>query len=73
LLQGKVLIVTGAGNGVGAEIAKLAASAGAKVVVNDAGVSTSGEGRDPSVANRMVEAIRAAGGSAVASVRNVAD
>jgi len=73
LLQGKVMVVTGAGNGVGAEIAKLAASCGAKVVVNDAGVTTSGEGRDPTVADRMVEGIRAAGGTAVASVRNVAD
>jgi NAD(P)-dependent dehydrogenase (short-subunit alcohol dehydrogenase family) len=73
VLQGKVMIVTGAGNGVGAEIAKLAARCGAKVVVNDAGVTTAGEGRDPSVANQMVEAIRAAGGSAIASVRDVAD
>jgi NAD(P)-dependent dehydrogenase (short-subunit alcohol dehydrogenase family) len=73
VLQGKVMIVTGAGNGVGAEIAKLAARCGAKVVVNDAGVTTAGEGRDPGVANDMVETIRAAGGSAIASVRNVAD
>jgi len=73
LLQGKVMIVTGAGNGVGAEIARLAAASGAKVVINDAGVSTAGEGRDPSVANRMVESIRAAGGVAIASVRDVSD
>jgi hypothetical protein len=37
VLDGKVVVVTGAGNGVGAEIAKLAAKCGAKVVVNDAG------------------------------------
>jgi NAD(P)-dependent dehydrogenase (short-subunit alcohol dehydrogenase family) len=73
VLQGKVVVVTGAGNGVGAEIAKLAASNGAKVVVNDAGVSPTGQGRDPSVANKMVETIQAAGGQAIASVRNVAD
>jgi NAD(P)-dependent dehydrogenase (short-subunit alcohol dehydrogenase family) len=73
LLHGKVLVVTGAGNGVGAEIAKLAAGCGASVVVNDAGVTPSGEGRDASVANNMVETIRAAGGTAVASVRSVAD
>ena len=73
MLQGKVMVVTGAGNGVGAEIARLAASCGARVVVNDAGVTTAGEGRDPAVANRMVESIRAAGGTAVASVRDVAD
>jgi len=73
VLQGKVVIVTGAGNGVGAEIAKLAALSGAKVVVNDAGVTPAGAGRDPGVANAMVETIRRAGGTAIASVRNVAD
>lgn len=73
MLAGKVVVVTGAGNGVGAEIAKLAAKSGASVVINDAGVTTSGEGRDPTVAKRMVDEIVAAGGKAVASVRNVAD
>jgi NAD(P)-dependent dehydrogenase (short-subunit alcohol dehydrogenase family) len=73
MLQGKVLVVTGGGNGVGAEICKLAAARGARVVVNDAGVSPAGVGRDPAVANEMVAAIRKAGGEAVASVRNVAD
>ena len=73
MLKDKVIVVTGAGNGVGAEIAKLAASYGAKVVVNDAGVTTGGEGRDASVAKRVVEEIAAKGGKAIASVRNVAD
>jgi NAD(P)-dependent dehydrogenase (short-subunit alcohol dehydrogenase family) len=73
MLAGKVMVVTGAGNGVGAEIARLAARKGASVVINDAGVTTSGEGRDPAVAQRMVAEITAAGGKAVASVRNVAD
>jgi NAD(P)-dependent dehydrogenase (short-subunit alcohol dehydrogenase family) len=73
MLQGKVMVVTGGGNGVGAEICKLAAAYGARVVVNDAGVSPAGVGRDPAVANDMVAAIRKAGGEAVASVRNVAD
>jgi NAD(P)-dependent dehydrogenase (short-subunit alcohol dehydrogenase family) len=73
MLQGKVMVVTGGGNGVGAEICKLAAAHGARVVVNDAGVSPAGAGRDPAVANDMVAAIRKAGGEAVASVRNVAD
>ena len=45
MLEGKVVVVTGAGNGVGAEIAGLAAKCGAKVVVNDAGVTPGGEGR----------------------------
>ena len=73
MLESKVVVVTGAGSGIGAGIAKLAASYGASVVVNDAGVSPSGEGADPSVANAMVDQIKAAGGIAVASVRNVAD
>jgi NAD(P)-dependent dehydrogenase (short-subunit alcohol dehydrogenase family) len=73
LLEGKVVIVTGAGNGIGAEIAKRAAAAGARVVVNDVGVSASGEGGDPTVAGRIVEAIAADGGTAVASTRSVAD
>lgn len=73
MLQAKVMVVTGAGNGVGAEIAKLAARYGAKVVVNDAGVTTAGAGRDETVARKVVEEIVAAGGEAIASVRNVAD
>ena len=66
-------MVTGGGNGVGAEIAKLAAARGAQVVVNDAGVSIGGAGRDPAVAQALVDTIRAAGGEAIPSVRNVAD
>jgi NAD(P)-dependent dehydrogenase (short-subunit alcohol dehydrogenase family) len=59
MLQGKVVIVTGAGSGIGAEIAKLAAAHAASVVVNDVGVSTSGEGRDPGVAERVIPAFQA--------------
>jgi NAD(P)-dependent dehydrogenase (short-subunit alcohol dehydrogenase family) len=73
VIEGKVVVITGAGNGIGAEIAKLAASHGARVVVNDAGVSPSGEGSDASVAGRVVDEIVSRGGQAVASVRNVAD
>jgi NAD(P)-dependent dehydrogenase (short-subunit alcohol dehydrogenase family) len=73
VLKGKVVVVTGGGMGVGAEIARLAAANGAMVVVNDAGVTTSGDGRDASVAQALVDAIIASGGQAVPSVRNVAD
>src|SRR5262249_55512964 len=65
--------VTGAGGGIGAEIAKLAAASGAKVVVNDAGVTSSGQGGDPAIAGRVVDEISSRGGIGVASVRNVAD
>lgn len=72
LLDGKVIIVTGAGNGIGAEIAKLAAAKGAKVVVNDLGSSTSGQGSDSAPAQRVVDEIKAGGGEAVASFLSVA-
>ncbi len=73
MLEGKVMVITGAGNGIGAEIAKLAATSGARVVVNDFGVTPAGEGGDATVAGRVVDDIRSRGGEAVASVRNVAD
>jgi NAD(P)-dependent dehydrogenase (short-subunit alcohol dehydrogenase family) len=73
VLEGKVMVVTGAGNGIGAEIARLAASCGARVVVNDVGVTPAGEGGDATVAGRVVDEIRSRGGEAVASARTVAD
>ena len=72
LLAGKVIVVTGAGRGVGAEIAKLAAREGAKVVVNDLGASERGEGANLSPAEETVAAIRAAGGEAIVNGANVA-
>jgi NAD(P)-dependent dehydrogenase (short-subunit alcohol dehydrogenase family) len=71
-LKGKVIIVTGAGRGVGAEIAKLAAKEGAKVVVNDLGGSEGGEGKDLGPAQQVVAEIKAAGGEAIANGANVA-
>ena len=72
MLEGKVVLVTGAGNGIGAEIAKLAAKKGAKVVVNDLGTSQFGVGADASPAQKVVDEIRAAGGQAVPSFHSIA-
>jgi NAD(P)-dependent dehydrogenase (short-subunit alcohol dehydrogenase family) len=71
-LEGKVVLVTGAGNGIGAEIAKLAAKEGARVVVNDLGSSQFGEGADASAAQKVADEIRASGGDAVPSFHSVA-
>src|SRR5690554_4808621 len=73
LLEGKVALVTGAGRGVGREIALMLAQNGAKVVVNDLGGSGGGEGQDAAPATEVVEAIKAAGGDAVANLDSVAD
>lgn len=73
MLTDKVVIVSGAGGGVGAEIAKMAAANGACVVVNDLGGSSWGEGADSSPADQTVEAIRAAGGKAAPSYRSIAE
>ncbi|MBN8959920.1 MAG: SDR family oxidoreductase [Rhizobiales bacterium] len=72
-LQDKVIIVTGAGRGIGRAIALLAASEGAKVVVNDPGVAADGSGTDAAPAEEVVEEIRKAGGTAVANFDSVAE
>jgi NAD(P)-dependent dehydrogenase (short-subunit alcohol dehydrogenase family) len=72
LLAGKVVVVTGAGGGVGEGIAKLAAAYGAKVVVNDLGVTLTGEAEAKSPAEETVAEILAAGGEAVANTDSVA-
>jgi NAD(P)-dependent dehydrogenase (short-subunit alcohol dehydrogenase family) len=73
MLAGKVVAVTGAGRGIGREIALLCAREGAAVVVNDPGVTQDGEGGDASPAEKTVTDIRAAGGSAEANLASVAD
>ena len=72
-LEGKVAIVTGARRGIGREHALALARAGAKVVVNDLGVSLAGEGGDDMPAQEVVSEIAAAGGKARASHDDVAD
>jgi NAD(P)-dependent dehydrogenase (short-subunit alcohol dehydrogenase family) len=72
-LEGKVILVTGAGRGIGRDIARLAAKEGAAVVVNDLGGSTEGEGADTGPAKEVVEEIRSAGGRALANTDSVAD
>jgi len=67
LLDGKVAIITGAGNGLGEAYAKLFAKEGASVVVNDLGGARDGTGADRSAAQTVVDAIEAAGGQAVAN------
>jgi NAD(P)-dependent dehydrogenase (short-subunit alcohol dehydrogenase family) len=71
VLENKVAIVTGAGRGIGREIALMFAQQGAKVVVNDLGVNTDGTGSSR-VADEVVSEIQGSGGKAVANYDNVA-
>jgi len=74
MLDGKVAIVTGAGNGVGRGEAVMLAAHGAKVVVNDLGGSVAGDGGgDKRVAEEVAEVIRSRGGEAVPNVDDVSD
>ena len=73
MLQDKVVLVTGAGGGIGREVALLAAAEGAKVVVNDLGAAVDGEGADATPAQTVVKEIEAAGGAAVADGHSVSD
>jgi NAD(P)-dependent dehydrogenase (short-subunit alcohol dehydrogenase family) len=72
LLKGKAVVVTGAGRGVGREIALLMAKEGARVVVNDYGGSETGSGASQKPADEVVEEIRSAGGEAVSNYDSVA-
>jgi NAD(P)-dependent dehydrogenase (short-subunit alcohol dehydrogenase family) len=73
MMEGKVAVVTGAGGGIGRDIALAMAREGAKVVVNDLGASMTGEGASAGPAQQVVDEIRAAGGDAVANTDSVAD
>jgi len=71
--DGRVAIVTGAGQGLGRSHALSLAARGAKVVVNDLGGSTSGEGESAETADLVVDEIKKAGGEAVANYNSVED
>jgi NAD(P)-dependent dehydrogenase (short-subunit alcohol dehydrogenase family) len=66
-LDGRVAIVTGAGRGIGRSVARLLASEGASVVVNDLGSAVDGSGQDTGPAHDVVAEIAEAGGKAVAN------
>ena len=70
--DGKVVIITGAGGGLGRQHALLLASRGALVVINDLGGSIDGSGSDKGAAEHVVDEIKAAGGEAVADTNSVA-
>src|ERR1700744_6572115 len=73
LLDGKVVLVTGGGRGIGREVALISARQGAKVVVNDLGGGVHGEGADAGPAQAVADEIKAAGGEAVANTESVTD
>jgi NAD(P)-dependent dehydrogenase (short-subunit alcohol dehydrogenase family) len=73
ICEGRIVVVTGSGNGLGRSYALAFAKEGAKVVVNDLGVSLAGQGRDTAAAQKVVDEIKAMGGEAVANGDDVAD
>ncbi len=72
-MNGKVVLVTGAGRGIGRAIALMMAQEGAKVVVNDLGASIGGEGNDISPAQEVVDKICSSGGEAILNADSVSE
>ena len=73
LLDGRVILITGAGNGIGRCHALACATEGANIVVNDLGGSLHGEGTDDSAASKVVAEIKEMGGDAIANFDSVTD
>ncbi len=73
MVKDKVVLVTGAGGGIGRDFALAFAAHGARVVVNDLGTSVAGEGASTGPAQKVADEIKAQGGEAVASTESVAD
>ena len=73
ILEGKTILVTGAGRGVGKAIALAAAEAGANVAVNDIGVSLRGDSTEESPADEVAKEINESGGRAIALKDSVSD
>ena len=72
MLEGKVAVVTGAGGGIGREIALMMSLAGAKIVINDIGASVTGEGASATPAEQTKGIIEQRGGQAVINTNSVA-
>jgi NAD(P)-dependent dehydrogenase (short-subunit alcohol dehydrogenase family) len=73
MVQDKVVVVTGAGNGIGRDIALAMARQGAKVVVNDIGASLTGDATGLNPGQQVVEEIKAFGGQAIANADTVSE